>query len=150
MTMHEGAIRTGQRGLARKKASLIKQVKGREWVREQLNPHLEDFVAVLVADMNDRECFGHRTAMVVIPDLMDWSGIGAEAAERLLKRLNMPDEPSLLAAAELYRAVQGQDVVEVYRECKRLVDWCESGSGPAEVQALLANKTQTNGNGVKG
>lgn len=112
--MREGAIRRGQRGFARKKAALIKRVKDREWVQMQLDPHLEDFVTVLVADMRDRECVGHRTAMSVIPDLMEWGGMGVEAAERLLAAVGLQQE-TLALAAGMFHSAAGATVDDAER-----------------------------------
>lgn len=87
----------------------------------------------------------HRTAMDMYPRIMRVVGASDDLIEALLKRLNMPSEAEMLAAADLYRAVQGRDVVEIYRECKRLVDWCEGDSGPPEVARLLDAEKHTNG-----
>lgn len=112
--MREGMIRKGRRGLARKKAALVKQVKDREWAQAQLDPHLDDFIAALVADMRDPECVGHRTAMSVIPDLMEWSGMGSEMAERLLEAVGLQQE-TLALAASMFHSAAGATVDDAER-----------------------------------
>lgn len=72
----------------------------------------------------------HRTAMDMYPRIMRAVGASDDLIEALLRRLSMPSEASLLQAAELYQAVQGKDVHEIYRECRRMCEWYEGPSGP--------------------
>lgn len=111
---NRGALGTGRRGMARKKAAFLKQVKDRQWAQEKLDPHLDDFIDALVADMRDRECVGHRTAMSVIPDLMEWGGMGVEAAERLLEAVGLQQE-TLALAAGMFHSAAGATVDDAER-----------------------------------
>ena len=67
----------------------------------------------------------HRTAMDLYPRIMRAVGASDDLIAAILQRLNMPHESSLLEAAELYRAVQGKDVHEIYRECKKMCEMYE-------------------------
>lgn len=156
-----GANRHGNRSAKRSEAVALAKAFP-ERMREAMEPLLDDYLREFKFDLANRTLAetgpegqpmpnpAHRTAMDMYPRIMRAIGASDELIDAILARLNMPDEASMIAAAELYRAVQGQDVREVYRECRRLVDWCEGPSGPPEVRAMLDAASHTNGNGVKG
>lgn len=127
-------------------------------MRERLEPLLDVWFQEYEYDLTTRVLDvgphgqnnpSHRTALDLYPRMMRVIGASDELVAALLVRLGMPSEAEMVQAAELYRAVQGQDAVEVYRECRRMVDWCEGPAGPPEVAAYLAEKSHANGNGVK-
>lgn len=155
-----GANRRGNRSAKRSDAmALAKAFPDR--MREALEPLMEPYLREFEFDLTNRILTergpegqplpnpAHRTAMDLYPRMMRVIGASDELVAALLVRLGMPSEAEMVQAAELYRAVQGQDAVEVYRECRRMVDWCEGPAGPPEVAAYLAEKSHANGNGVK-
>lgn len=156
-----GANRHGNRSAKRSEAMTLAKAFP-ERMRDAMEPLLDDYLAEFRFDLRNRTLGetnadgspmpnpAHRTAMDMYPRIMRAVGASEELIEAILTRLNMPDEASLIAASDLYRAMQSKSVVEVYRECRRMVDWCEGASGPLEVHELLAEKSHTNGNGVKG
>lgn len=113
--MSRGSFPTGKRWMARKKAEIVKATRDREWVREQLNPHLDDFIGALVADMNDRECTGHRTAMTIVPDLMGWSGLSERLIEAFLARIGATSEDELARGFERGKMAGEADLPAVDR-----------------------------------
>ena len=156
MTM--GANRKGNRSAKRGEAMTLAKAFP-DKMREAMEPLLEPYLSEFAFDLKNRTLTetsvdgnpmpnpAHRTAMDMYPRIMRVVGASDDLIEAMLLRLGMPSESEMLAAAELYRAVQGRDVVEIYRECKRMVDWCEGPMGPPEVAALLGNNQ--NGNRVK-
>lgn len=155
-----GANRRGNRSEKRSEGMALAQAFP-DRMRAAMEPLLDRYLAEFEFDLTNRTLAetnadgnpmpnpAHRTAMDMYPRIMRVVGASEELVEAILARLNMPNEAALVAASELYRAVQGQDVVQVYLECRKMVDWCEGGNGPPEVTAFLS-QPHTNGNGVKG
>jgi len=131
MTHDNGAVRYGKR---RKTAQAVKTLatSAPEQFKDLVLPFLPELVEILFEDARDRDCIGHRTAVSSILDGLKITGSTDRLLEAMLSRLSMPNEASLVAAAELYRAVQGQDIHEVYRECKRMVEFYEGPNGPGK------------------
>jgi hypothetical protein len=146
-----GANRKGNRTAKRSNGMALAQTFPDE-MRARFAPMLDSYITEFEYDLTTRTLTvgdedmpnpAHRTAMDLYPRIMRVIGASDELIGALLLRLGMPDEPALTAASELYRAVQGQDVLSIYRECKRMTDWCESADGP------LPELRLTNGHGGK-
>lgn len=131
-----GANRNGDRSEKRGTAmTLVKAFPDR--MREAMEPMLDKYLVEFEFDLTHRTLGetnkdgdpmpnpAHRTAMDMYPRIMRAVGASDDLIEALLKRLGMPNEAELLVAAGVYNAVQGQDVHDIYRECKRLTDWYE-------------------------
>ena len=106
-------------------------------MREKMHPLMDKYLAEFEFDLTSRSITldgreqpnpAHRTAMDLYPRIMRAIGASDDLIEALLRRLSMPHEAALLEASELYRAVQGKDVHEIYRECKRMCEWYENNS----------------------
>lgn len=135
-----GAGRHGNR-LAKRTQGMELARNFPEEMRERMAPMLDKYLEEFEFDLTNRTLTvgkdeqpnpAHRTAMDLYPRIMRAIGASDELIEAMLARLSMPNEASLVAAAELYRAVQGQDIHEVYRECKRMVEFYEGPNGPGK------------------
>lgn len=150
-----GSNRKGNRSAKRGQALALAKAFP-ERMRAAMDPLLEPYLIEFEFDLRNRTLGetsvdgnpmpnpAHRTAMDLYPRIMQVVGASDDLIAALLRRLNMPNETEMLAASELYRAVQGKDMRDVYLECRKVVDWYEETNGAVRSEATVLD---TNGNG---
>ena len=67
-------------------------------------PYLPTLAAVLKADIADRACVGHRTAVMAVLDGLRITGSTDKLVEALLDSLNLRDQTQLVLAARMYHS----------------------------------------------
>jgi hypothetical protein len=89
---------------------------------------VEAFCRVLIADRDDRECVGHRTAMGLIPQILQAVGSSETIVNALILQLGVPIDQ----AREAVQMVEDvpQDPHEQAREARRFLAWYEGPDGP--------------------
>ena len=110
-----------RRSLQAMSAALVAAAPEKMKAKLATDKHIDDYCRVLMQDVNDRECMGHRGAMLAYPQIMGAMGAQQLLVVNLWQRIGAQDEAH---ARELVQdALRGQQMDDemLYLESLRFV-----------------------------
>lgn len=98
-------------------------------MRELLAPDAPEFCRLLVADMRDRDCKGHRTAMTLYAQILKAIGDGPSLVLHLWTQLGVSGMDEAAAAVQQVREAP-RDPALIAKSCRDYLAWYDGPSGP--------------------
>lgn len=116
---------TAKRGLARIRGQALVDAAPMAMREALAQPdEIKAYVRILVADRDDRECSGHRTAMRLIPEILQAVGASQQIVSQLILAIGAPIEQAR-AAVEVVNAVP-DDPHAIAQNCRAFLAWYDA------------------------
>lgn len=116
---------SGKRGLARIHGQALVDAAPMAMREELAKPEqIREYVRILLADRDDRECSGHRTAMRLIPEILQAVGASQQIVNQLILAIGAPVEQAR-EAVEVVNAVP-DDPHAIAQNCRAFLAWYDA------------------------